>query len=91
MEISFDPRKREETLARRDLDFRDAPTVFAGPVLEYVDDRIDYGELRWITVGYLNKRMVMLVWTERRRMRHIISMRKCNDREQKIYGRQLGS
>lgn len=91
MKISFDSRKRDQTLQERGLDFHDAGRVFDGDTLDYVDDRSDYGETRWISVGHLAVRMVMVVWTQRGDRRHIISMRKCNDREQKIFGRQLGS
>ncbi len=35
-----------------------------------------------ITVGYLKNRMMIVVWTPRGDNRHIISMRKANEREQ---------
>jgi uncharacterized protein len=82
MEISYDPAKRATTLEERGLDFVDAPEVFSGPVFELADDRFDYGEERYITIGMLRGRMVVLVWTPRGAARHIISMRKANDREQ---------
>jgi uncharacterized DUF497 family protein len=82
MEISYDPAKRATTLEERGLDFVDAPEVFSGPVFELADDRFDYGEERYITIGMLRGRMVVLVWTLRGAARHIISMRKANDREQ---------
>ena len=53
------------------------------------DTRQDYGEDRFITIGRLNKRMVVLVWTPRGEVRRIISMRKANDREQALYGPRL--
>ena len=90
MEITFDEGKRAATLEHRGLDFADAGTVFAGRTLTLEDDRKDYGEIRYQTVGYLGGRMVMLVWTARSGVRHIISMRKCNDREQARYGARLG-
>jgi uncharacterized DUF497 family protein len=64
--------------------------LFAGPLVENPDGRFDYGEARFITVGYLNERMVVLVWTPRGENRHVISMRKANERERKRYGEQLG-
>lgn len=82
MEISYDPAKRATTLEERGLDFVDAPEVFSGPVFELADDRFDYGEERHITIGMLRGRMVVLVWTLRGAARHIISMRKANDREE---------
>ena len=89
MEISYDPEKRAKTLAERGLDFEDAVHVFAGPTVEFEDDRRDYGETRFATFGLLKGRMVALVWTPRGKARHIISMRKANDREKKIYKAQL--
>lgn len=91
MKISYDPQKRARTLVERGLDFDDASEVFAGTNIDAVDDRRDYGELRVQTFGLLRGRLVTLIWTARGETRHIISMRKCNDREKKRYGRQLGS
>jgi uncharacterized DUF497 family protein len=91
VEISYDPQKRARTLELRGLDFEDARLVFAGTMIDILDDRKDYGEERYQTYGMLNGRMVMLAWTPRGAVRHIISMRKCNDREQEKFGRQLGS
>ena len=90
MEISYDPAKRATTLEERGLDFVDAPEVFSGPVFELADDRFDYGEERYITIGMLRGRMVVLVWTPRGAARHIISMRKANDREQARFQARIG-
>ena len=89
MEISYDPDKRAKTLAERGLDFEDAVHVFAGPTIDVVDDRRDYGEVRRATFGRLDRRLVVVVWTQRGETRHIISMRKCNEREAKVYDGQL--
>jgi hypothetical protein len=83
--ITFDPGKRRAALSDRGLDFDDAATVFAGPTITVQDTRHDYGEARFQTVGFLAYRMVMVVWTPRDEARHVISMRKCNDREKAIY------
>ncbi len=91
MEISYDPAKRAATLAERGLDFEDAADLFAGKTIDFVDDRKDYGEVRWISAGLLGRRMEVLVWTAREDVRHIISMRKANEREKERHGRQLGS
>jgi len=90
MQITFDPAKRDKTLQERGLDFADAVEVFAGLTQTLPDERRDYGEPRWQTYGLLGGRMVMLVWTERGKDRHIMSMRKCNEREQQRFGEQLG-
>lgn len=89
MLIEYDPKKRAETLKNRNLDFEDAPKVFSGRHFQLEDDREDYGETRWITVGRLNRTMVSIVWTQRSAARRIISMRKCNAKERKRYHAHL--
>jgi hypothetical protein len=89
VEISFDPAKREWTLEHRGLDFAEAARVFAGPGIMVEDDRRDYGEDRYVTYGWLGDRLVAIVWTPRDDIRHVISMRKANDREQRRYGPRL--
>ncbi len=81
MKVAFDAAKRVLTLQRRGLDMADAALVFAGPHRTVEDDRKDYGEIRLITVGFLQGRMVYVAWTPRGDTRRIISMRKANDRE----------
>lgn len=90
MNVSFDPGKRDRTLAERGLDFLDAARVFAGPTLTIKDDRFDYGEIRFQTYGALSERIVMVVWTERGDRRHIISMRHCHERESERVRDRLG-
>jgi uncharacterized DUF497 family protein len=87
--ITFDPAKRDRTLAERGLDFARAAEVFAGLHFTREDARFDYGKQRLITVGVLDGRMVVMVWTPRGETRHVISMRKANDREQERYRRHL--
>jgi len=90
VEISFDPAKRAKTLAERGLDFADAGQMFAGLTMTRPDDRFDYPEPRFQTFGLLNERLVVVVWAEVDGHRRVISMRKCNEREQHWFARQLG-
>ena len=87
MRVSFDQGKRDRTLKDRGLAFEDAVEVFDGPTLDRVDDRRDYGETRVITVGHLRGRLVIVVWTQRVDARHVISMRKANEREKAHWDR----
>ena len=82
MRITFDPAKRDKTLAERGLDFADAALVFAGVTLEVEDTRKPYDETRIICYGLLAGRMVVVGYTPRGADRHIFSMRKANEREQ---------
>jgi uncharacterized DUF497 family protein len=89
MLIEFDSNKRDKTLAERGIDFADAAKVFAGVSIQFDDNRQDYGEPRMITVGFLNNRMTIVVWTPRGENRRIISMRKANEREITEYKSRL--
>jgi uncharacterized protein len=91
MKITFDPAKREKTLRERLIDFGDAEQVFDGPTWTFQDRRFDYPEDRFIIVGLLSHRMVMVVWTPTAddEVRHVISMRKANAREQTRYRDRL--
>ena len=81
MQIEYDPVKRNKTLEERGLDFAEAAQVFAGKHLTLEDTRQAYDEQRFQTAGFMDGRLVILVWTPRGRARRIVSMRKANERE----------
>jgi uncharacterized protein len=90
VKTTFNPAKRDWTLAHRGLDFTvDAEKVFSGKTVTMIDDRFDYGEVRRISAGFLGDRMVVIVWTEREASRHVISMRYCHDKEEKRWRKIL--
>lgn len=89
MKITFDPAKRDATLANRGLDFADAGEIFTGPHASEPDDRQDYGEVRHVTAGYLAGRLVVVVWTPRDGTRRIISMRYAHEREAERWRRTM--
>ncbi|MGO4439083.1 BrnT family toxin [Rhizobium sp. RAF56] len=89
MAIIFDPAKRDRTRSERQLDFERCGEVFDGNHITIEDDRKDYGERRYFTIGLLDERMVVVVWTPRDGHERIISMRKANDREQRYYADRL--
>ena len=91
MDIEFDEEKRLRTLDQRGLDFAHAARLFDGEELTLPDDRADYGEDRFFTVGFLDGRMVLTVWTPRGEARRIISMRKCKCPRTRQIQRILGS
>ena len=85
MKIEFDTGKRAIILSARGLDLARADEVFATEIQTEEDNRLDYGEVRFITVGNLDSRMVVMVWTRRGPSVRIISLRKANEREQALY------
>ena len=85
MKFTWDEQKRKKTLAERGLDFADAKTVFNGATFTFEDERFDYGERRFVTIGLLDTIVVVIVHTESPKEIRIISMRKGEKDEQKIY------
>lgn len=85
MEISYDETKRLLTLEKRGIDFAEAGRIFNGREFTWLDDRADYGEDRYNTLGSIDGRLVAVTWTICAGTRRIISMRKANDREQARY------
>lgn len=86
MRLEFEEEKRAKTIEVRGLGMARAADVLRGATLTVEDDRQDYGEIRFITIGFLDDTMAVLVWTPRDNAYRIISMRKANDRERKLYG-----
>ncbi|WP_419860445.1 BrnT family toxin [Candidatus Palauibacter sp.] len=86
MRIEFDEAKRADTIRARGLDMARAADMFSGATLTVDDDRQDYGEARFITIGFLDDAMVVIVWTPRGDARRVISMRKANERERRLHG-----
>ena len=82
--------KNRSNLAKHGLDFADAERVLSGPCVSFVGDRFDYGEERLITLGMLVGRVIVIAHVPRDDSTRIISIRKANQREQKIYQERLG-
>ena len=89
MRYEWDETKRRANLRRHGFDFVAIEKILSEATVTFLDDRFDYGETRLQTVGFLADRMVMVIWTPRDEARHIISMRKCNDREKAIYQKRF--
>ncbi len=64
MKFEWDQQKNQANIAKHNLDFADAPRVFNLPLRISLDQRQDYGEDRWIGIGILDGRVVIVVFTE---------------------------
>jgi uncharacterized DUF497 family protein len=89
--FSWAASKKASNLDRHGLDFMDAERVFAGLTFTFEDDRFDYGEQRFVTLGLLDGLPVSLVHTETPHEIRVISFRKATTREARIYFDQTGS
>ena len=85
MDFEWDEAKSERNFVTRGLDFDYAALIFRGPVLEAVDDRIDYGELRIRAIGEAEGFLLQVVYTDRGDTRRIISARLANRKERALW------
>ncbi|CDM96260.1 MAG: BrnT family toxin [Limnospira sp. PMC 1240.20] len=91
MEFEWDETKRLTNLRKHGINFIDVPLVFDGDIVTFEDDRFNYGEQRFVTLGLLQGRVVAIVHTEQEKCIRIISARKATKYEQQIYFEQLSN
>jgi uncharacterized DUF497 family protein len=85
MQFDWDDTKRRQNLAKHGVDFEDIKDFDWATALEIFDDRKDYNELRIRSMGHIQNRLHVCVYTERSDCYRIISLRKANKREERIY------
>ena len=86
MECDWDSAKNEANIKKHDISFDEAKHIFDGPTLRRADDRQDYGENRDISLGALSPdALLVVVHTERGDKIRLISARKANRGERKVY------
>jgi uncharacterized DUF497 family protein len=87
--FTWDPEKSERNLTERGFDFAFASLAFAGPTLERIDTRQDYGEVRRVALGLADDIALTIVFTDRVEagdvVRRIISARVSSRRERQAY------
>ena len=90
MRFEWDEEKNTANIRNHRIDFADVPALFNGPMLVELDEREDYGEDRWIGLGFLRNILAVVVFTEYRQDTiRIISARKANKYERKRYEQAL--
>jgi hypothetical protein len=85
MRFTWREPKRRANRNKQGVDFADAEQVFAGPAFTFEDNREDYGEQRWVTLGLLGGQVMVIVHTETEDEIHVISMRKADKDEQLLF------
>ena len=63
MKFNWHEKKRLSNLAKHGLNFADAYKVFAGPTFTFEDNRFNYDEQRFVTIGLFDD-VVVIVHTE---------------------------
>ena len=87
MKFKWDRKKAESNLRKHGVHFKSATAIFADENrLTVTDDRKDYKEERYTTLGMIEDRLYVVIYTTASETIRIISARKANKREQKRYG-----
>jgi uncharacterized DUF497 family protein len=86
MIFEWDPEKDKTNLEKHGIGFDEARHIFAGPILTQEDDRRDYRESREVSLGALSPEAVLVVvHTKRGDTIRLISARRANSRERKVF------
>ena len=85
MKFEWDEQKRKSNLRKHGIDFVGCDAIFAGTEKTMIDNRVDYGEDRFVTFGLLDGRVVAVVHTEAADTIRVISIRKATQREQALF------
>ncbi len=85
MEINFDPAKNEKNIRERGLSFERAGDFDFATAVVREDVRKAYPEPRFVALGFLDARLLVLCFTPITGGIRVISFRKANRREEKEY------
>jgi uncharacterized DUF497 family protein len=85
MQYDWNESKRAANLAKHGVDFSEAEGFEWQTALESQDNRIDYGEDRWVALGFIDNRLYTLIYTRRGDTIRLISLRRANKRERGYY------
>ncbi|MGO8731433.1 MAG: BrnT family toxin [Terriglobia bacterium] len=89
MQYEWDEAKRRSNIQKHGIDFLGIEKLFAGRTITILDDRIDYGKPRFVTVGLLNGHVVVIAHTEADEVIRIISVRKATKNEEISYFKEI--
>ena len=86
MKYEWDEIKNRLNIRNHGIDFMDVPSMFQHPMVMFLDQRINYGEDRWIGIGILKTVLAVVVFAEPNdETIRIISARKATKHEEQIY------
>lgn len=88
--FTWDASKRRSNLRKHGLDFADAWRVFDSELLTLEDARADYGEQRFLAIGFLGHRLVKVVYVLVGETVRLISMQEATRHEVDIFQNAAG-
>ena len=92
MSYSWDEEKNRLNIKWHGIAFEDAKRIFAGPTVERIDDRFDYGEIRIYAIGLVDGLEITVIYTDRDNdERRIISAWRAEPHERRTYWQRVGT
>jgi uncharacterized DUF497 family protein len=86
MEFEWDETKNQQNQQKHRISFEEAQEIFLGVVFTFISDKLDYGEIREISIGTIqNVVVITVVHTNRQGKIRIISARKATPKERRTY------
>jgi uncharacterized DUF497 family protein len=85
MQFDWDEEKRQEVIDKRGVDILYAALIFENQVLVRPDDREDYGEKRFIALGYVEGEFFNVVYTPKGKRTRLITAWKAGRNGEKRY------
>lgn len=64
MKFVWDEVKNKQNIKNHSIDFQDATEIFNHPMLTGIDKRKDYGEERWVGIGFMKGIIAVIVYTQ---------------------------
>jgi uncharacterized protein len=90
LQVTWRGDKHAANIRNHKVSFLRAALIFENEILETIDDREDYGELRYVALGRVQTAVYRVVYTRPDdRTVHIISAWKANKHDQKAYYRKI--
>jgi uncharacterized DUF497 family protein len=83
--ITYDDKKDKINQDKHSVSLSEAAAIEWDTALERLDNRNEYGEDRYQALGFIGNRLYCVAYVDRQDERRIISLRKANGREYKIY------
>ncbi len=86
LRFEWNKSKAKDNEAKHGVSFELAKIVFKDPLaVEFLDDRQDYGEERFVIIGAADGQILCIAYTDRKEVIRIISARRATKHEEEAY------
>ena len=89
MAFEWDPAKNLANIHKHGVSFETAKRIFEGPIMTRFDNRREYEEERYISVGEVARAHIAVAHTDRDGRIRLISARPASRRERQDYHEQI--